>query len=99
MLTKRRARLRAKLCEFALLASATAAVEFAMVLPVMLVAYIGSIEIGSGVTADHKLANLSLTLANLTALTTKAFRTPTSTRSSTQAPPCWRPMITRKQEW
>ncbi|MGC1579145.1 MAG: TadE/TadG family type IV pilus assembly protein [Beijerinckiaceae bacterium] len=74
MLDKAASLLRAKLCEFALLASATAAVEFAMVLPVMLVAYIGSIEIGSGVTADHKLANLSLTLANLTALTTKALQ-------------------------
>jgi Flp pilus assembly protein TadG len=67
-------RLNAKLCEFAQLATATAAVEFATVLPLMLIAYIGSIEIGSGVTADHKLANLSLTLANLTAETTKALQ-------------------------
>ncbi|MBV9568607.1 MAG: hypothetical protein JO172_10745 [Hyphomicrobiales bacterium] len=67
-------RLNAKFREFARLATATAAVEFATVLPVMLIAYIGSIEIGSGVTADHKLANLSLTLANLAAETTKALQ-------------------------
>ncbi|MBV9052290.1 MAG: hypothetical protein JO196_07805 [Hyphomicrobiales bacterium] len=66
--------LHAKLCEFVQLSSATAAVEFATVLPVMLVAYIGSVEIGSGVTADHKLANLSLTLANITAEATKAVQ-------------------------
>ncbi|MBV9112230.1 MAG: hypothetical protein JOY67_05345 [Hyphomicrobiales bacterium] len=74
MLRKGGARLHAELYEFAHLASATAAVEFATVLPLMLIAYIGSIEIGSGVTADHKLANLSLTLANLAAETTKALQ-------------------------
>jgi Flp pilus assembly protein TadG len=67
-------RLRAKLCDFALLGSATAAVEFAVVLPVMLAAYIGSVEIGSGVAADHKLSNLSLTLSDLTGLSTKALQ-------------------------
>jgi Flp pilus assembly protein TadG len=70
----RGARLQAKICEFAHLSSATAAVEFAAVLPLMLIAYIGSIEIGSGVTADHKLANLSLTLAYLTAETNKPLQ-------------------------
>ncbi|MBW0002648.1 MAG: hypothetical protein JO216_04110 [Hyphomicrobiales bacterium] len=70
-LHRRGARLQAKILEFALQTSATAAVEFATVLPVMLVAYIGSIEIGSGVTVDHKLGNLSLTLANVTAETNK----------------------------
>ncbi|SDR18687.1 Flp pilus assembly protein TadG [Rhizobiales bacterium GAS191] len=57
----------AKLQDFALRSTATAAIEFAMVLPVMLTAYIGSVEVGGGVTADRKLASLSLTLANLTA--------------------------------
>jgi Flp pilus assembly protein TadG len=59
--------IRARLQDFALRNTATAAIEFAMVLPVMLTAYIGSAEIGGGVTADRKLANLALTLANLTA--------------------------------
>jgi len=58
-------RLRPRLGDFACRASGTAAIEFAMVLPVMLTAYIGSVEIGGAVTADRKLANLSLTLANL----------------------------------
>lgn len=59
--------IRTKLRDFTVLASATAAIEFAMVLPVMLTTYLGSVEVGGGVTADRKLANLSLTLANLTA--------------------------------
>ena len=59
--------LRAKFCDFAAYSTATAAVEFALVLPVMLTAYLGSVEVGGGVTADRKLSNLSLTLANLTA--------------------------------
>jgi Flp pilus assembly protein TadG len=59
--------LRAKLYDFAVMPTATAAVEFSMVLPVMLLAYLGSVEVGGGVTADRKLSNLSLTLANLTA--------------------------------
>jgi Flp pilus assembly protein TadG len=71
---KVRLRLRAKLNDFAIFASATAAVEFAMVLPVMLAAYIGSVEVGAGISADHKLSNLSLTLANLTGLSTKALQ-------------------------
>jgi Flp pilus assembly protein TadG len=59
--------LRSRLYAFAAQSTATAAVEFAMVLPVMLTAYLGSVEVGGGVTADRKLSNLSLTLANLTA--------------------------------
>jgi Flp pilus assembly protein TadG len=73
-LNRARPRLRAKLHDFAILASATAAVEFAIVLPVMLVAYLGSVEVGAGVTADHKLSNLSLTLSNLTGLATRALQ-------------------------
>ncbi len=64
----------AKLRDFADRASATAAIEFAMVLPVMLTAYLGSVEVGGGVTADRKLSNLSLTLANLTARANAALQ-------------------------
>jgi Flp pilus assembly protein TadG len=66
--------LRAKFCEFASYSTATAAVEFALVLPVMLTAYLGSVEVGGGVTADRKLSNLSLTLANLTARASGALK-------------------------
>ena len=65
---------RAKLQDFARRASATAAIEFSMVLPVMLIVYLGSVEVGGGVTADRKLSNLALTLANLTARATSALQ-------------------------
>jgi Flp pilus assembly protein TadG len=65
-------RVRERVIACALSTSATAAVEFAFVLPVMLVAYLGTVEVGGGVTADRKLSNLSLTLANLTARADKA---------------------------
>ena len=67
--------IRDKLRELAVGVSATAAIEFAMVLPVMLVVYLGSVAVGGGVTADRKLSNLSLTLANLTARATAALQT------------------------
>jgi Flp pilus assembly protein TadG len=67
-------RLRASLEGFAVHVSATAAVEFAMVLPVMLIVYLGSVGVGGAVTADRKLSNLSLTLANLTARATVALQ-------------------------
>ncbi len=60
-------RIKGRMGAFASAVSATAAIEFAMVLPVMLIVYIGSATVGGGVTADRKLSNLSLTLANLTA--------------------------------
>jgi len=66
-------RIRERIIDCALSASATAAVEFAFVLPVMLVAYLGTVEVGGGVTADRKLSNLSVTLANLTARADKAL--------------------------
>jgi len=68
------AHLRATLSGFAVHATATAAVEFAMVLPVMLIVYLGSVAVGGAVTADRKLSNLSLTLANLTARATAALQ-------------------------
>jgi Flp pilus assembly protein TadG len=61
------ARIRTKVEGFAIHVSATAAVEFAMVLPVMLIIYLGSVGVGGGVIADRKLSNLALTLSNLTA--------------------------------
>jgi Flp pilus assembly protein TadG len=67
-------RIGARIAAFARGTSATAAIEFAMVLPVMLIAYLGTVEVGGGVTADRKLSNLSLTLANLTARAAAALQ-------------------------
>ncbi|MFI5011495.1 MAG: TadE/TadG family type IV pilus assembly protein [Hyphomicrobiales bacterium] len=67
-------RIRGKLHGFAVLTSATAAIEFALVLPIMLTTYLGSVEVGEGVTADRKLSNLALTLANLTARSAGALQ-------------------------
>jgi len=62
-----------KIKAFVALNSAMAATEFAIILPVMLVCYLGTVEVGSGITVDRKLANLSLTLSNLTARATGAL--------------------------
>jgi len=44
-----------------------ALVEFAMALPVMLVAYCGTVDVAQMVMADRKVTQLALTLADLTA--------------------------------
>jgi Flp pilus assembly protein TadG len=56
-----------KFKEMVALNSAMAATEFAIILPVMLVCYLGTVEVGGGITVDRKLSNLALTLSNLTA--------------------------------
>lgn len=47
--------------------SAVAAVEFALVLPLMLALYFGANEFGDGLTINRKVTHLTSTLADLTA--------------------------------
>lgn len=47
-----------------------AAIEFAFVLPVMLTAYFGVVEIGQGVMVDRKVTQLSRTLGDLASQST-----------------------------
>jgi Flp pilus assembly protein TadG len=54
--------------------AAMAATEFAIILPVMLICYLGTVEVGGGITVDRKLSNLSLTLSNLTARASGALQ-------------------------
>jgi Flp pilus assembly protein TadG len=46
---------------------AIAAVEFALVLPFMLMLYIGSVELGTAITADRKVANVAGAVGDLVA--------------------------------
>lgn len=50
-----------------------AAIEFALVLPVMIAAYFGSLEVSQGFAASRKVAILSRTLADLAAQTSNTL--------------------------
>ena len=63
-----------------------AAVEFAFVLPVMLTAYFGIVEIGQGVMTDRKVTQLTRALGDLASQST-ACRMTASPTSSTRPRP------------
>jgi Flp pilus assembly protein TadG len=65
-LQTRRARLRARLMNWRSAESGVAAVEFALIAPILLVALLGMSDVTTRVVTDRKLVNLSRTLADLT---------------------------------
>jgi Flp pilus assembly protein TadG len=60
------ARIRLRLQRFARDRRGLAAVEFALILPLMLVMFFGTIEFSSGVAADRKVTLMARTLSDLT---------------------------------
>ena len=60
-----------RLQDFARAKSGMAAVEFALLLPFMLTAYLGGVEIGDGVAIDRKVAITARAVADLASRYTK----------------------------
>jgi len=68
-------RIRARLAEFAGDRRGLAAVEFAMVVPIMLVMFFGVVEFSSGVAVDRKVTLVARTLSDLTSQSTSVTAT------------------------
>ena len=69
-----------RLASFAKSRAGTAAVEFAIVLPVAVLVYVGAVEISDGVMASRRVTTLTKTLVDLLSLegtTTQTSSTPT----------------------
>lgn len=71
----RRPRLAERLTAFRQNRKGVAAVEFAVILPVMLAMYLGMVEVTAGVTVNRKVTLLARTLADLTAQSAKLTNT------------------------